>query len=47
MWGEDVKERLQIRVHILEGVLRLLEEVVDDAPAELALIFVVIHFEDL
>lgn len=38
---------LQVLVHLLEGLLGLGEEVVDDGLGELALFFVVVHFEDL
>lgn len=43
-WGE---EALQVCVHFLESALGLLEEIVDDALAELALLFIVVHFENL
>ena len=39
--------RLQIDVHVLESVFGLSEEVVDDAPAEFALVFIIVHFENL
>lgn len=43
----DRMESLQGRVHLLEGSVGLLEESVDDAPAELPLLFVVVHLQDL
>lgn len=31
-------------IHLVESALRLVEEVVDDAFAEVALVFIVVHF---
>jgi hypothetical protein len=38
---------VQVGVHLLESALGLSEEVVDYTLAELALVFVVVHLEDL
>lgn len=38
---------MQCRVHLGKGAVGLREEVVDDGFAEFALLFVVVHFEDL
>lgn len=38
---------LQVVVHFFKGAFGLREEVVDYALAELALVFVVVHFENL
>ena len=38
---------LQCGVHLREGGVGLLEETVDYAPAELPLVFVVVHLQDL
>ena len=38
---------VQVCFHLLEGRFGLVEEVEDDACAELALFFVIVHFEDL
>jgi hypothetical protein len=45
-WGE-VEWHVQVCFHCSEGFLGLVEEVEDDAPAELAVVLVLVHFEDL
>lgn len=46
-YGLIRKGILQCAVHLLEGSLGLLEESVNDTPAEVSLFLVVIHLEDL
>lgn len=46
-WAARGRWGLQVRVHLDEGRLRLREEVVHKTLAELALVLVIVHFEDL
>lgn len=38
---------VQVQVHFLESTLCLLEKAVDDTPAELPLLLIVVHLQDL
>jgi hypothetical protein len=41
------RDNLQRIIHFLEGLLSLLKETKDDGPRELAIIFFIIHLQDL
>ena len=38
---------VQVGLHLLKGAIGLSKEVVDDRLAEIALVFVIVHLEDL
>lgn len=46
-WGKSWTQDLQGLVHLLEGLLSLLEKVQDQGLGELALSFILVHLEDL
>ena len=45
--GDGEGQALQGFVHVFKGVFGLLEEAIDDAFAEVALILIVVHFDYL
>ena len=45
--GRSFERYAHVLIHLVERAVGLLEEVEDDAPAELSLVLIVVHLEDL